>query len=73
MIYDEIKSLFEMLLNHPDELDKVNCYIRLRNGNSFHYKMDKKRQERWELREQIRRHKLNLKRKKIEPEKKETL
>ncbi|HOJ64569.1 MAG TPA: hypothetical protein PLE45_09125 [Spirochaetota bacterium] len=65
-IQDEVKDLFNMILQHPDEIYKLNLFIKLKNGTLFSYKIDKKLEDNLLLKERIRKQKIEEKHKKLE-------
>lgn len=65
-IQEEVKDLFNMILQHPDEIYKLNLFIKLKNGTLFSYKIDKKLEDNLLLKERIRKQKLEEKHKKLE-------
>ena len=65
-IQEEVKDLFNMILQHPDEIYKLNLFIKLKNGTLFSYKIDKKLEDNLLLKERIRKQKIEEKHKKLE-------
>lgn len=69
-IQEEVKDLFNMIMNHPDEIYKLNLWIKLKNGTFFNYKIDKKKEEKANLETMKRKQRLEEKYKKIQDKKK---
>lgn len=50
-IKDEISELFNLILNHAEDIEFLNFSIRMKNGTIIQYKMDKKKEFKNQLRE----------------------
>lgn len=75
-IQDEIKQLFNLILNHPEDIEKLKLFIKMRNDTAFKYDMDRKKEDRVNIKEKIRKqkyeeelHKIEEKRRKFEQKK----
>jgi hypothetical protein len=64
---EEINELFNLINNHTDEVEYLNFFIRMKNGTIFKYKMDKKKEFRIKLKEELQKMKQNKKREKEKP------
>jgi hypothetical protein len=51
---DEVKSLFNLALSHSENIDRVNLYIRMKNGNELRYNMNRSKYEAKTLKEKLR-------------------
>ncbi|MBN1525843.1 MAG: hypothetical protein JW904_15300 [Spirochaetales bacterium] len=49
-LQEEINELFNLIKNHTDEIEHINCFIRMKNATIFKYKMDKRKEFRLKLR-----------------------
>jgi hypothetical protein len=67
---DEIREIFSMILNHPDEINQLNFYVRLNNGTIFRYHVDRKKEAALIVKEEERKHRIEEKMKKIESKRK---
>lgn len=38
---EELKQILNMVMNHNEEIEKLNLYIKMRNGNYFKYRIDR--------------------------------
>jgi hypothetical protein len=63
---EELHELFTMINNRTDDIEFVNFIIRMKNGTVFKYKMDKKKEFRIKLKEELQK---SEERKKIEKRK----
>ncbi len=54
VLKDEIKELFNLINSHTEEIEFLNFFIRMQNGTIFKYKMDKKKEFRIKLRDEVR-------------------
>lgn len=41
---DELSQILSLVLNHNENIDKLNLFIKLKNGNVFKYKLDRVKQ-----------------------------
>ena len=72
-IQNEVKDFFDMISQHPDQIDKLNLFVRLKNGTIFNYKMDRRKEDKILLAEQIRKQKFEEKQRKLEEKKQKIL
>lgn len=68
-INDDLKEMMKMILEHPDEIERLNFFLKLKNGTTINYKVDRKREEKLVEKERIRREKLDDKQKKLAEQK----
>ncbi|HPO49541.1 MAG TPA: hypothetical protein PLO89_04370 [Spirochaetota bacterium] len=75
-IQDEVKQLFNLILNHPEDIEKLKLFIKMRNDTVFKYDMDRKKEDKVNIKEKIRKqkyeeelHKIDEKRRKFEQKK----
>jgi hypothetical protein len=60
-IHDEVQQLIKIILEHPEEIDRLKLFARMRNGNVIRYKMDRRKEPFLKLKEQQRQHKFDKK------------
>lgn len=66
---DELRQVLSLVLTHNEDLEKLNLYIKLRNGNVFKYKIDKVKEMKLKQNEIRKQEKIKMKEeKKIQKE-----
>lgn len=65
-INDELREMMNMILEHPDEIERLNFFLKLKNGTTINYKVDRRREEKLLEKEQQRQKKLAEKQKRLE-------
>lgn len=68
-INDDLKEMMKMILEHPDEIERLNFFLKLKNGTTINYKVDRKREEKLVEKERIRQQKIADKQKKLAEQK----
>lgn len=62
----EMNEFFKLIMEHPDEIEKTNLYIKLKNGTVFRYKLDKRKEDKLKMKAEAKRIKEEEKQKKLE-------
>jgi hypothetical protein len=52
-IKEEIDEVFNLVKFHTDDIEQLNIFIRMKNGTVFKYKIDKKKEFRIRLKEEM--------------------
>ena len=58
---EEVNELFNLIKNHTEEIEHLSFFIRMKNGTVFKYKMDKKKEFKLKLKEELNKWKQNKK------------
>jgi len=58
---EEVNELFNLINNHTDEIEHLNFFIRMKNGTVIKYNMDKRKEFKIKLKEELKKLKQNKK------------
>lgn len=56
-LHEEINELLNLVNNHTEEIAHLNLYIKMKNGTVFKYKMDKRKEFKLRLKEEMKKRK----------------
>lgn len=65
-VQEQLREFMDLMLQHSDKIDKMDIFIKMKNGNKMTYKMDRKLEEKLAEKEKRRIEKIE----KIEVERK---
>lgn len=54
-IDNEVKELLQKVMDNPDMIDKLNLFLKTKNGIQVRYKFDRQHMERQKQKEELRR------------------
>lgn len=60
-IENELRELINIIMEYPDEIEKLNLFVKLKNGTIFKYKVDRIKELQINLRAQKENKKLKKK------------
>lgn len=65
-IQEELKQFMDLMINHSEDIAKLNLHIKMKNGNKLKYSINRKKEMKLMQKEQKRQEKIEKKNKKNE-------
>ncbi|MGE5330006.1 MAG: hypothetical protein ACM3KR_10945 [Deltaproteobacteria bacterium] len=57
-VQEELKQFMDLIIEHSEEINKLNLFIKMQNGNKIKYTINRKREMKLAKKEQKRQQKL---------------